>query len=110
MNLGYVTCSFTSKASYGSWRALTTFSSRIGTTNPIGQFRVAYATRICPSALYGSWVAPFFACIGTMNRCGEIVARASRPHCRAHGRDAPPLPAGSWRAEVHDSFGCQGRG
>src|SRR6266511_1598578 len=56
MNLGYVTCSFTSKASYGSWRALTTFSSRIGTTNPIGQFHVAYATRICPSALCGSWV------------------------------------------------------
>src|SRR6266511_3569952 len=55
MNPGYVTCSFTSKASYGSWRALTTFSSRIGTTNPIGQFHVAYATRICPSALYGSW-------------------------------------------------------
>src|SRR6266545_6076848 len=23
---------------------------------PIGQFHVAYATRICPSALYGSWV------------------------------------------------------
>src|SRR6266542_6980269 len=35
----------------GSWRErerdLTTFSSRIGTTNPIGQFHVAYATRNC---------------------------------------------------------------
>src|SRR6266545_7668632 len=31
------------------------FYACIGTTNPIGQFHVAYATRICPSALYGSW-------------------------------------------------------
>src|SRR6266700_6309654 len=27
----------------------------IGTMNPIGQFHVAYATRICPSAFRGSW-------------------------------------------------------
>jgi len=25
---------------------------------------------------------------GTMNQGGEIVARACRPRCRAHGRDA----------------------
>src|SRR5205823_5361376 len=30
----------------------------------------------------------FLARIGTMNLCGKIVARASRPRCRAHGRDA----------------------
>ena len=38
----------------------------------------------------GSWRASttLMPCIGTMNRGGEIVARASRPRCRAHGRDA----------------------
>ena len=38
----------------------------------------------------GSWRALIRLCarIATMNQGGEIVARASRPRCRAHGRDA----------------------
>src|SRR5437870_1003782 len=41
----------------------------IRTMNPIGQFHVAYATRICPSAFGGSWKGSTLspACLRTMN-------------------------------------------
>src|SRR2546427_313411 len=44
------------------------FSKCILTMNSIGQFHVAYATRICPSTFRGSWKAPMtlLPCIGTM--------------------------------------------
>src|SRR6266542_4315331 len=106
MNPGYVTCSFTSKASYGSWRALATFSSRIGTTNPIGQFHVAYATRICPSALYGSWreLPEPLTRLAYLSRGGSVVAQPSRLPVRAFhpqktsGRHTP------WRFPLCGSF------
>src|SRR5437667_3382350 len=39
----------------GSEVASTRILARIGTLNPIGQIRVAYATRICPGVSGGSW-------------------------------------------------------
>src|SRR5438128_5846364 len=41
----------------GGWKTSSPFLSRIRTKNPIGQFRVAYDTRICPSASGASWRA-----------------------------------------------------
>src|SRR5947208_3641885 len=80
------------------------FRARIGTMNPIGQFHVAYATRICPSAFAGSWRAAFRfrACIGTMNppltppRRG--TDRARRDVCSAPGRDRGV--GRSWKGEL----------
>ena len=40
-----------------------------------------------------------------MHRGGEIVARASRPRCRAHGRDARATTTRRFMESVHD-FGA----
>ena len=45
-------------ATAGPWRASALFPTRIVTMNPIGQFHVAYATRIRPNSAgggAGSW-------------------------------------------------------
>ena len=64
----------------------------------IVQFRLYQAVRTGKSRNCEQrphWEPPFFfACIGTMNLCGEIVARASRPQVRQRGRDAR---ATTWR-------------
>ena len=67
----------------------------------IVQFRLYQAVRTGKSRNceqrphWPHWEPPFFfACIGTMNLCGEIVARASRPQVRQRGRDAR---ATNWR-------------